>query len=827
MAQPMAKLNELKRASLTALASVLAVSVPAAAQSASEPEARQETVIVTGEKIERDLQDTTASIAATTSEDIERLNIVDLEDVLRRTGNAGFVTVGSGRNEQFTLRGVQSQGVTGGTGTPVSTLYVDGAVVPNQAAGAAISNAWDVTQIEVLRGAQSTVQGRNSLIGAIVVKTMDPGEEFDWAARATYAEENSYEVSGAVGGPIADGQLGFRLAAQATGTDSFISRLDGTDGDAEEGFVLRGKLKFTPTGLPGLEAMLTVIYSDETDGLALVDAADPGARIQSADIFTETERELNLASLKLIYSVSDKIDLVSLTTYSKLETDEVGDFDGLPALPVPVSAIRFDQRAEDDFQQEFRLLYAGDRVNALAGALYAKRTSDDATSVSQTFPLPPVDLATLGLNSVYLGVTGAATAPFNPPGGIPVSTPTTAPRLITDPLIFGSFLPINSNFAFQPEFTTQALFGEVSFDLTERFSVTGGFRYEREEADYTAAQTNLLLEVADQQAVTTGNPALPAAIRAALITRYTPIVGAANATAIANGTAPVIAGFYPQFAQGVIASFAGPNFLSPIALDESQSFEVFLPKFVAAYDITDDVSLSFSAQQAYRPGGIGINPVRGRTYIFEEEKSWNYEIGLRTQSADGALTFNANAFLIDWSDQQLEVTLSATPQDSEVVNAGTSELMGAEVTLAYAFAKGWDAFASIGLLSTEITEDVRPEVLLDPTLSLKGNAFPFAPEYTATLGLTYEGGSGWSGSTDINFTDSSEPLLPNGQGFPANDSRAILNGRLAYAFNSQASVFVFGSNLLDETYLANSAAAGGSVVVGDPRVIGIGLSLKR
>ena len=198
--------------SSTALVSLAATTLQATAQDSdveTESEARQETIVVTGEKQGRSLQDTVASVDVTTAEDIEALNIVDLEDVLRRVGNAGFVTTGSGRNEQFTLRGVQSQGVTGGTNTPVSTLYIDGAVVPNQAAGAAISNAWDVQQVEVLRGAQSTVQGRNSLIGAIVVNTVDPTDEFDWAARATYANETTYELSGAIGGPIVEDQVGF------------------------------------------------------------------------------------------------------------------------------------------------------------------------------------------------------------------------------------------------------------------------------------------------------------------------------------------------------------------------------------------------------------------------------------------------------------------------------------------------------------------------------------------------------------------------------------------------------------------------------------------
>ncbi|MEM9056282.1 MAG: Plug domain-containing protein, partial [Pseudomonadota bacterium] len=130
----------------------------AAAQEDSRPPLEE--ITITAEKLDRSVQDTTTSVSVTAQEDIEALNAVDIEDVLQRVGNAGFVTVGSGRNEQFTLRGVPSQGVTPGTSTPVSTLYLDDAVVPNQVVGAAVSNLFDVRQVVVLRGAQSTVQGR-------------------------------------------------------------------------------------------------------------------------------------------------------------------------------------------------------------------------------------------------------------------------------------------------------------------------------------------------------------------------------------------------------------------------------------------------------------------------------------------------------------------------------------------------------------------------------------------------------------------------------------------------------------------------------------------
>ncbi|MEM1381773.1 MAG: TonB-dependent receptor [Pseudomonadota bacterium] len=817
----------MKRAILKVLAmssaSALAVQT-AAAQDGSDDE-----IVVYGEKVVRSVQETTTSVDVVTAKDIDRLNIIDLEDALRRVGNAGFVTTGNGRNEQFTLRGVQSQGVTGGTNTPVAQLYVDGAVVPNQAAGAAITNAWDVAQIEVLRGAQSTVQGRNSLIGAIVVETVDPTNEFTWDAQVRYGEFGTYDVAGAFGGALINDQLLFRVSAQYAESDGFVERPDGSNADEEETTVLRGKLLFTPLALPDLRAEFTTIYTDEVDGSALVDRDNPGARVSSQDVATVTERQLNLYSLNVTYGLSDAVDLVSLTTYSQLETDEVADFDGLSAFPFEFTPTRDDIRDQTDFQQEFRVLFDTDRLSGLFGVLYAERKADDQSDVTQVFPVAAadVDLAGLGLDQVYQGVTAAATM-----GAISIPTPASAPRLLSDPLIFGPSLSLASDFVFRPEFETTAVFGEVTLNATDALDLTVGLRYEQEDASYQALQTNTILEASDILATTPGgNPGLTSAISAALVNDLTPFVGAPTAAAIGAGAAPQITPFYAQFATGAVLQVTGPNFFNPIDISENQNFDAWLPKFVATYQISDSLGASLSAQKAYRPGGLGINPVRNRIYAFDPEFSWNYELALRYLSSDGRVRLNANIFAIDWTDQQLEVALSNTAQDTEVLNVGESRLYGAEAQLDVSVTDNLDLFATVGLLDTEVTEDGRDGS------PLEGDEFPFAPAFNGTVGFSYENQAGFSLTVDANYIGESEPLLPNGQtatillpnfmpgvvGDQSNEAATIVNARIGYRINDMAEAFVYGSNLFDNDYIANAEAAGGSVVLGEPRVVGVGL----
>ncbi|MEO0613447.1 MAG: TonB-dependent receptor plug domain-containing protein, partial [Pseudomonadota bacterium] len=437
---------------------VLAMNALSSASAQEQIDDRDE-IIVTGEKRGKSTQETSTSTEIITTQDIEDLNIVDLEDALRRAGNAGLTTVGSGRNDQFVLRGVQSGGVTAGT-TPVATLIVDGAFIPNQAAGATISNAWDVTQIEILRGAQSTIQGRNSLIGAIVVNTQDPTYEWDLKGRATYAEANTWETSIAFGGPIIEDELAFRIAAQHVESDGFVARPDGSDGDREFSTLVRGKLLVEPKGLPGLRWDLTATYSEETDGSILVSGVDPEARLQTFDIPTRTDREILIAGSELTYDLSEEFTLVSVTSYAQLKTDEVSDFDGLPDLGFPISANRTDDRNNVDWLQELRLVYDnGENFEFLLGGLYARRFNDDDTRVEQSLLVPPIDLADLtplglpgaGLDPVFLGVTGVATAGV-PGGPFAIPTPATAPRFLNDPLLLGDFAPIGSNFNFVPDF---------------------------------------------------------------------------------------------------------------------------------------------------------------------------------------------------------------------------------------------------------------------------------------------------------------------------------------------------------------------------------------
>ena len=812
------------------LANAIAVSVCSLGLGASgshhalaQEAAALEEIIIRGEKQGKTLQDTDTSTFVVTPEVIDQLNIVDLEDALRRAGNAGLSTTATGNNDEFVLRGVPSSGVTSGS-TPVATLIIDDAFIPTQAAGSTISNAWDVQQIEILRGAQSTLQGRNSLIGAIVVNTREASFEPDFRGRATYATASTYEASIAGGGTLIKDQVAGRLSLQRLSSDGFIKRADGQLGDPEETTLVRGKLRIEPTALPKLRWDIAASFLDEEDGSTLVDANDPAERLQTFDILARTDREIGTFSSRLSYEISEFWDFTSVTSYAQLETDEVADFDGLPDQGAPATPLRTNIRDQSDWLQEFRFNYSnGNNLSMLLGGLYAERESDDFTRAVQTFPIPPVDITLFGLNSVYEAATAAATE-----GAVSIGTPPGAPRLLDDPLLLGNAAPLASDFNFGPSFNTWAVFGEVNYDLSPKLTLTAGFRYEEEEASYEAFQVNQLLDPSDAAAITaTGNPGLAAAIESSLSAALQPQLGAGAQAAAASATPNIVPAYGNLVERVVIAVNGGnENVLLPLTLDEEQNFEVFLPKFVLRYNFNDQVSLAASAQRAYRPGGIGINPIRGETFVFDQEFSWNYELSLRAEIADGRGLFNANVFFIDWEDQQIEVQLSDTPQDSATENVGASELFGMEAQFLYAASERIDLFASIGLLHTEITEaDEGNENLI-------GDEFPFAPSFSGSAGISYRHPNGLHATFDFNFQGESEPVLPNNSGpdplFGSgrlNDSWITANARIAYEAESY-STFLFASNLFDRTYLVNADAQAGNAIVGEPRVIGLGFQFE-
>ena len=128
---------------------------------------------------------------------------------------------------------------------------------------------------------------------------------------------------------------------------------------------------------------------------------------------------------------------------------------------------------------------------------------------------------------------------------------------------------------------------------------------------------------------------------------------------------------------------------------DSRDFEAFLPKLGLTYNWTDDLSTSAIVQRGYRSGGSTVNIARSTVVPYDPEYTWNYEFSLRSLWLDGDLSVNANAYYIDWTDQQVWVNLGLNDFDTQTENAGSSHLYGFEVEADATIARGIDLYGAL------------------------------------------------------------------------------------------------------------------------------------
>ncbi len=307
--------------------SLMAMAVAGALRAQEAPELQLPTVTVVGEKTERTLEETATSASVLTDERLRELpGISTLDEVFGRIPNV----VGSGTgNFAPSVRGLDATGPANGVfaflagGRPRLTIQQDGRPLGFNELVYGRSGLWDVERVEILRGPQTTVQGRNSIAGAIVVRTKDPSFTPEAAARAVLGNYDTHEVAGMVSGPLGD-QAAYRLSVDQRGHDSWVDvrRGDGVGVDNPERERIlnaRGKLLFAPEALPDFSAKLTFNHTDTRRAQTeYVDRPFKRRRFNGMD-FPLFENKSNSGILDLDYVPSESFQLRNSTTYSNSE----------------------------------------------------------------------------------------------------------------------------------------------------------------------------------------------------------------------------------------------------------------------------------------------------------------------------------------------------------------------------------------------------------------------------------------------------------------------------------------------------------------------------
>lgn len=348
-----------------------------------------DTISVSGEKLTRDLSNVYSSVGVVTGEQFFDYAIEDLRGALNKLANTRVS--GSDRgNSGIVIRGLSSEGLSQPTNSsPVIALIVDGASQNGEGIRRGNRGTWDVANVEVFRGPQSTLQGRNAMGGAVVVNTNDPTWHWEGAAEFDYMDssDSGYQGSGAfmLSGPLVENQVAFRVAGQYLEGDRGIAFADPLNGplDDDEFSSLRAKVLITPEQLEGFEALITVSYNSDKPGYPVATGPNFFDRRFDSDVSAAELRYTDVTTVVADVSqqLTEGIKLRSVTAY--IETDAE-----ISSLPGSAFYLRDELRAGQDFTEDLRLeLEEGVRpLSGVVGFNYGRFSNKPDSEISVAVP---------------------------------------------------------------------------------------------------------------------------------------------------------------------------------------------------------------------------------------------------------------------------------------------------------------------------------------------------------------------------------------------------------------------------------------------------------
>lgn len=329
-------------------------------------------ITVTGEKINRSLEQTQSSVAVVTDKQLREKEDHNLVDVFSRTPGM-YNTSG---NENWGIRGVPVSGFDDQGPAALNgavSVFVDGAVQPNRTLTLSPMPLWDVEQVEVFLGPQSTTQGRNSLAGAVVVQTKNPTFTPSFSAQTNVGNYGERGAAVAGGGALVDDKIAGRIALDYQEGDGYIKNLyNGNDANPTRAVNGRGKLLILPN--EDLDVLLTYSHNESRKGDNSVIRQGDRVRYYKIDSNTKAYDKLSqdTVSAKVDYRLNDAWSITSLTSNTSSDYDARLDFD---QSSVGNQAVLRKQDG-DLFSQELRLNYSSDTVKSFAGVYYGHNTNN-------------------------------------------------------------------------------------------------------------------------------------------------------------------------------------------------------------------------------------------------------------------------------------------------------------------------------------------------------------------------------------------------------------------------------------------------------------------
>ena len=594
----------------TSLASAVALGLLtwSHALKAQEPIILEE-VIITSLKRPQSLQDVPISVAAIEGEKLEQMGIENLEDLTSYVPNLHFTETGIGT--QIRIRGIgsdNSQGFEQSVG-----VYVDG--IQHGRAQLLRAPIFDMERVEVMRGPQGTLFGKNSIAGALDLITAKPTEEFEGSISASHeAEFGTKEYTGVISGPMSD-KVRARLAMRGYDDPGYVkNNFKGTDEANQEEFTARLSVELDFT--EALQAQFKVEhstfdilgrFSETTQDLPAADTAPSYGQVLANPAFNDGvnpgptidpnfdfERNINAGdysnntidtyTLRLDYNWED-FTITSVTGQVGFEYDENCDCDYTPATI-------FDLDLNEDYEQisqELRIASSNKgNIEWVAGVFfqdYEQRFNDQFNLPTNTL-LPTFLSLSPNLNDATKAIL---------------------------PVLSGSGI---KRYFYQRS-KTLAAFGEVAWEYAHNLSITVGARFTTEEKE--------AYKTLDSVDITNGN---------------VPLTGGTAAAASAL--------FYGIF--GVETDQLAPN---GHTLSETRDESGFTPSITFSFFPNDEQMNYIKASKGFKAGGFDPRSNNTANFEFEDEEVLAYELGTKQTLAGGRGEINAALYYMDYDNLQI------------------------------------------------------------------------------------------------------------------------------------------------------------------------------
>ena len=771
--------------------------LPALAMAQATPsDAALEEVIVTAQRKSERVQDVPIAISALSSADLEARGVRQAADIVAAVPNLTLsLPYGEEAQPTFALRGVTTNDWSQNQSSPIA-MYVDDVYKPVGAVQAL--QTYDLDRVEVLRGPQGTLYGKNATGGALNFYSKSPSlTEYDGYLTAGVGNYNARTLNGAIGGPIVDDVLGWRLAALYDERDGWVRSVVPGVEPLNSVDAVGGRLSLLYKPAANLSALLKVavtrsggtpygahainVDNDPTSPTYVGTSGNYGWFGSGAKFAIHKKLDSDSASLKIDWQLGDHYTLTSVTGFDYGLWYERSD-DGALSVTDAGTTIHIDDpnlysSSINSFSQEVRIAsHDTGAFGWLAGAFYGR----DNTHYVEQFHF---------FDSTVQGY-------FVDPG--------------TDQSLWG-YDEYNN---FDQIRTSKALFLNATYNVAPTVTLRAGVRYTKD--DVTIRNFYALEGGMTNQPTALGPDSFPT-----LWTQTIPFFDPISYVTYQTSIAPQ-GGVNPDLSQG----------------DSNVSIKVG-----ADWKISDDVLAYLSFSQGYRGAAFNGQAFNGPAELTfaNPEKLNAYEVGVKSALFAKRLELNGAVFYYQYRDQQFLDTYCAFPTPTGCAgtgfvtsNAPKSRILGGEIELHAKPTPALDLRASLVLLDSKYQE------LFLHFASRNGNQLIMAPDVSAGLSVDWRAARLAAGdlhlAVDGNYYAKQYFDALNTDRI-AQPAYALLNARISLlgGHDNHLSVAVWGKNLVNCKYLSYGLAQrniqdGGLgfdyALVGEPRTYGIEATLR-